>query len=317
MLDGFTNGFKLECSGPEDVKQEAPNLKLNGESDILWNKVMKEVQAKRYAGPFKEILYENYIQSPIGLVPKDNGKDVRLIFHLSYPRNSTTSKSVNAQTPREKCIVHYPEFNKAVQLCMKAGKSCKLSKSDMKSAFRNLCMQVADFRWLIMKAVLPIDNKTYYFVDKCLPFGASISCSHFQAFSDAIAHVLKYKSEMDNVNYLDDFLFIALLMALCNAQVELFLSICERINFPVSIEKTFWSATRMTFLGYLLDTVTQTVSIPMEKIDKGRELIQNTLKCKKMTVKHMQKICGFLNFLGRCIVPGRAFTRRLYISGTM
>ena len=26
----------------------------------------------------------------------------------------------------------------------------------------------------------------------------------------------------------------------------------------------------------------------------------------------MQKLCGFLNFIGKCIVPGRAFTRRLY-----
>ena len=33
---------------------------------------------------------------------------------------------------------------------------------------------------------------------------------------------------------------------------------------------------------------------------------------KKFTVAQMQKLCGFLNFLGRCVVPGRAFTRRLY-----
>ena len=26
----------------------------------------------------------------------------------------------------------------------------------------------------------------------------------------------------------------------------------------------------------------------------------------------MQELCGFLNFLGRAIIPGRAFTRRLY-----
>ena len=26
----------------------------------------------------------------------------------------------------------------------------------------------------------------------------------------------------------------------------------------------------------------------------------------------MQKLCGYLNFLGRSLVPGRAFTRRLY-----
>ena len=33
---------------------------------------------------------------------------------------------------------------------------------------------------------------------------------------------------------------------------------------------------------------------------------------RKVTVKTLQKLCGHLNFLCRCIVPGCAFTRRLY-----
>ena len=36
---------------------------------------MKEVKEGRYAGPFKDNPYKYYIQSPIGLVPKDNGKN--------------------------------------------------------------------------------------------------------------------------------------------------------------------------------------------------------------------------------------------------
>ena len=67
----------------------ARNLKLNvGSKTELWNKVMKEVKEKRYAGPYHKIPFEYYIQSPIGLVPKDHGKSTRLIFHLSYPRLS-------------------------------------------------------------------------------------------------------------------------------------------------------------------------------------------------------------------------------------
>ena len=47
---------------------------------------MKEIAEKRMAGPFEDIPFEHFIQSPIGLVPKDGGKKTRLIFHLSYPR---------------------------------------------------------------------------------------------------------------------------------------------------------------------------------------------------------------------------------------
>ena len=33
---------------------------------------------------------------------------------------------------------------------------------------------------------------------------------------------------------------------------------------------------------------------------------------RKITLFQLERICGFLNFLSRAIVPGRAFTRRLY-----
>ena len=163
-------------------------------------------------------------------------------------------------------------------------------------------------------AVSPIDGKTYYFIDKCLPFGASISCAHFQEFSNAIAHVVKVKSGKDNINYLDDFMFITMLKALCDGQVNLFIAICNRINFPVSLDKTFYSSTCMVFLGLLIDTVAQLVMIPSEKIEKVIELLTNALAkvSGKITVKECQRICGFLNFLGRAIVPGRAFSRHLY-----
>ena len=98
---------------------------------------MKEVKEERYAGPFEQIPFEYYIQSPIGLVPKECGKNTRLIFHLSYPRGKEKI-SVNANTPEELCKVKYPDFNEAIQLCLRAGKACNVTKSDMKSAFRNL-----------------------------------------------------------------------------------------------------------------------------------------------------------------------------------
>ena len=281
-----------------------------GDKVVLGNKVMKEVKLGRYAGPFKQIPFEFFIQSPISLVSKDNGRDVRLIFHLSYPRNS--GKSVNQNTPKELCSTKYPDFSNAVKLCIREGKGCYIARSDMRSAFRNLGMRLADLCWLVMKAESPIDGKTYYFVDKCLPFGASISCSHFQRVSNAVAHIVKFRTKRDLVNYLDDYLFAALLKLVCNNQVDIFLRVCEEINFPVSLEKTFWGSIFMTFLGFLLDTVKQLILIPIEKLDRAIGQIDNMLGKKKVTVHQIQKLCGFLNFLGRCVIPGRAFTRRLY-----
>ena len=314
LVEGFSNGFELGYKGPRtNIRREASNLKLRvGSPTELWNKVMKEVALGRYAGPFETPPFDNYVQSPIGLVPKDGGRKTRLIFHLSYPREGM---SVNSEIPKEKCTVVYPDFDEAIKLCQKIGKNTVfLGKSDMSLAFRHLPMRVSDFWLLTMKATNPETGKTYYFVDKCLPFGSLISCAIFQAFSDAVAYIVSVRMTHPNINYLDDYLFIAATRFLCNKQLDAFIEICNEIRFPVATEKTEYAVQVIVFLGLLIDCINRIVCIPKEKIDKAKELIDTFLTAKKgkVTVLQVQKLAGFLNFLCKSIVPGRAFTTRLY-----
>ena len=77
---------------------------------------MAEVKLGRFAGPFDKPPLEYFVQSPIGLVPKDKGLKTRFIFHLSYPRSGN---SVNSGIPKELCTVKYPDFDEAVKLCLR------------------------------------------------------------------------------------------------------------------------------------------------------------------------------------------------------
>ena len=175
---------------------------------------MKEVRMGHFAGPFNynSPPYEYFIQSPIGLVPKDGGRDTRLIFHLSYPRGGL---SVNSQTPVEYTKVSYPDFSEAIIRCLEeleAGVGlCAIAKSDMMSAFRNLGISPQHFKYLLMVARSPLDGKWYMFLDKALPFGAAVSCCHFQRFSNSIAHVVRVTTSKSPVNFLDDIFFVAVL----------------------------------------------------------------------------------------------------------
>ena len=86
LISGFTQGFDIGYQGPTDRQDRSKNLPFRiGNERILWNKLMKEVKAKRVAGPFSEsdIPFTNYVQLPLGLVPKQGNK-ARMIFHLSY-----------------------------------------------------------------------------------------------------------------------------------------------------------------------------------------------------------------------------------------
>ena len=313
LVQGFTNGFKLNYQGKlGNVKRLAPNLKIRiGSKEELWNKVMNEVELGRYAGPYDKPPFEHFVQSPIGLVPKDKGKKTRLIFHLSYPKDG---ESVNSGIPKECCTVKYPDLDEAVKICLKEEVGCFIGKSDMSSAFRHVPMAADQWWLLVMKAENPKTGQVQYFVDKCLPFGSSISCAIFQAISDTIAWIVRHQTRKPNVNYLDDYLFAAALKALCDQQMEVFLKVCQEIKFPVAMEKTFWGCTVLTFLGMLLDTRKQVIGIPMDKLIKAANWVSYFLQKKKATVLEFQKLCGILNFLCRCIVPGTAFLRRLYVT---
>lgn len=239
--NGFLNGFNLCYQGDREVRCFSNNLKLRcGDKFDLWAKLMKEVSLGRYAGPFKEVLFEYFIQSPIGLVPKQDG-DVRLIFHLSYPKNGD---SVNSMTPRDLCRVKYHDFDEAIRLCLRLGRNCFVGKTDMKSAFRNVPVRREDWPLMVMKAYHPVTGELLYFVDKCMAFGHSLSCAIYQRISDGIAHLFRYRTKEDTVNYLDDHFFAAILRALCNGLMDAFMQLCEEINFPVSLGTISWYTNR-------------------------------------------------------------------------
>ena len=266
---------------------------------------MKEVKLKCVAGPFNQIPFNNFIQSPIGLVPKAGGDQTRLISHLSYDfkkknKNGKEEEEtepcmglLNSNTPKEKCSVKYRDLDFAVNTFLQlaeeimsqsktdgdGGADCRnrtdadseqmgnsredlkncwrrrfsnhmksklprkpifAGKSNLKSAFCILGLSKWSWKWLVMKAQDPLTGEWKFFVDKCLPFGSSINCSHFQRFSDSLRHIIEFRLQVSNrvTNYLDDFLFIAVTLALCNAMIQWFLDLCVELNIPVSLEKT-------------------------------------------------------------------------------
>ena len=118
-----------------------------------------------------------------------------------------------------------------------------------------------------MQATNPENGKTMFFCDKCLPFGSSISCSHFQCFLNALKHILEYILGQKDVivNYLDDFLFIGVSVKDCNKMVRSFIKLCKQLGVPIAEEKTEWGSMKMISLGILIDGENQVLSIPEDK----------------------------------------------------
>ena len=159
---------------------------------------------------------------------------------------------------------------------------------------------------------------TFFFIYKCLPFGASISCALFQEFSDCLKFLADWKiKSILHVqafikNYLDDFLFVSITVILGNKMTEIFLNLCKLINCPINQEKTEWATQLIIFFGILLNGRTLTMSVPEDKKIGALQLLEQVISNKKETIHVIQKLTGILNFLNKAIIPGRAFTRGMY-----
>jgi hypothetical protein len=117
----------------------------------------------KISGPHPSQPFDNFIVSPLGLVPKQTPGEWRLIHHLSHPRG----ESVNDGIPMDFSKVQYQDFDHALKLVAQAGKGSFIAKSDIQSAFHVLPIHKDDhpllgFMW---------DNKYYYF--KVAPMGCS------------------------------------------------------------------------------------------------------------------------------------------------
>ena len=301
--NGFSYGFPLYYAG-ERRPSDSKNLKsANLLPDVVRQKIKGEIEAGRVAGPFDRRPLPNLRVSPLGLVPKREPGEYRLIHHLSYPSGDSVNDFIDTQL----CSVQYTSFDAAIHMIQDLGKGCLLGKSDIKSAFRLLPVSVLDFDQLGFK----FDGRFYF--DKAMPFGCSIACKTWELFASFLEFSVARQATVGRLlHYLDDFLFggkkgtnqCASIMAVFQDKMML-------LGVPIAVEKTEGPSTKICFLGLEIYSEEMVIRIPQPKITKITGKIEELLTRAKCTLKQMQSLIGSLNFACRAVVPGRPFCRRL------
>lgn len=67
----------------------------------------------------------------------------------------------------------------------------------------------------------------------------------------------------------------------------------------------------LSFDGLELDALAMEARLPVDKLNKCKDLLSDFIKRKKVTLKELQSLNSTLNFACCVVVPGRAFLRRL------
>jgi len=128
---------------------------------------------------------------------------------------------------------------------------------DVKHAFRLVPVRPADWHLLGFKV-----GEGYYF-DIVLPFGSRSSPFLFCMVSDAVHWIVCNQYGKDALeHYVDDFLLIEKTLPLCRKLVVCFSGVNADLGVPLSDEKAEGPTQRLKYLGTVIDTVEQTVSLP-------------------------------------------------------
>lgn len=304
LIQGFTHGFRIPYTGERRFTPSTnhPSVLLN--KMIVDEKINSELDNKRILGPFVQPPYNNLICSPLGLVPKKDTGDYRLIHDLSWPK---TGESVNEFIPKTFTQVSYETLDTCIEIITSIGRGCLVAKCDIQNAFRIVPIHPADWE------LLGFTWNGYYYVDKSLPMGLSYSCGLIERFSKAVQWILQNIFKVSWVSHiLDDFIFFGPPHSAVFEQSQLkFLHLASDINIPIKASKTVSPNHCVILHGIEVDTLEMLCRLPMDKLDYGKLLIQNNMRRKTITLVELQSIIGTLNFYCKVIVPGRAFLRRL------
>ena len=305
LLSGFKYGFDIGFRGEPNNDINVKNLLSTKKFPlIVSDAIAKEVKAGRLSGPFSHPPFPKFQISPIGVVPKKTEGKFRLIFNLSSPE----AKSINDHIPDFFSEVKYAPLSDAIDLLLKCGSHAFLAKTDIKSAFRIIPIKPDQHHLLCMSW-----NNAFYF-DKCLPMGARSSCQIFESFSSALQFIAIDKRINFITHYLDDFLIVNNSKINGLKDLNKFVDTCKDIGIPLSNEKTILPTQIIDYLGFEINTVNETISLPSDKLLKCKQSIYDLINKKnsKCTLKELQSLLGLLNFACTVIIPGRAFLQRLY-----
>ena len=307
VLTGLSGGFSLMFRGSHlrPCFTNSPSALAN--PSVVDSILEKEVTEGAMAGPFPRPPIPGMQCSRFSILQKPDKSGWRLLFDLSYPRGF----SVNDGISHEDSSVSYSKLSDVCDEIIKVGKGALLCKFDISRAYRHVPVSRVDRR------LLGLSWNGNFYVDLTLSFGGRSCCAIFNKvgdlftliFNDLVSHITFW-------HYLDDFIGVCQIdapgyPALIARQFATTLDACASMGIPLASSKTVGPTTKLTYLGFELDTIEMTISLPKVKRDAYIEAISAVQGKRSVVKKTLESLLGKLHHASTVIYVGRAFMRSL------
>ena len=254
-----------------------------------------ELKYKSVVGPFKS----NPFNQPIGISPlntrdKKDSTEKRIILDLSFPEGLAVNEGINKTTYLGVNVDwRLPTVDTLAQLMIKKGVGSLLFKRDLKRYYRQIFVDPSD----AVKLGYYVDDMIY--IDSTLPMGMMSSCYIAQRVSLIIPFIMQQRG-YSAVNYID---CLGGVDSASKAELafEELGNILAEIGILESVQKVTPPSTKMVFLGILLDSESQTLSIDLERLKIIKSTVHFWLNKNTASLNELQKLVGLLSFAATCL----------------
>jgi len=271
--------------------------------------IEKWLQEKYLAGPFLEPPLEGFRANSIMAIEQNN--KVRLVLNMSYPKGDSFNDNVDEVAVGRVTMSSPKQFGQAL---VKAGEGAKMSKLDLKDAYKQVPAKIQDLR------LQGIMWGGAYFVETQQIFGSSSSVANFDVVAKTIQDIAITNSGIQRKwvhRTLDDTAVVAPKSSqACETFTAAYTNLCKAINIRLAEdcpnnEKAFRNKTQGTVLGIRFNSDNLTWSISQEKAAKVLEDVHLAATAGHLDLKQMEELHGRLDNFGQMAPFLQAFKRPL------
>lgn len=301
---GWPIGRPLEAPDPQPILLNHKGATLY--PDHIDQYLKKEIQANATIGPFIGIPFRNRIGiSPITSRPKrSNTQTRRVILDLSLPLKA----SVNDYIPKDHYLnqpfkLRYPTIDTLAKRVFDIGTQALIYRVDEERSFRQNPLDPIDY------GMIGMFWKGFYFFDVNSPQGLRTGVLFCQRFTNSIRYIM---NQMDFflLNYLDDLHGCEHKSKIWQS-FETLLRVLRDIRRDVAHDKTTKPTSQIEVLGIWFDVIQQIIAVAPDRVHEIMHILDKWRFKSHATKKDMQKLIGKLQFIAKCVRPGRVFIARM------
>ena len=224
------------------------------------------------------------IVSAIRAVPKADWEEIRLIHDCSQPKGSAVNDYADIDSFR------YETIDDAIKL-PKPG--YYMAKVDLWHAYCSVKIHPSNYAGL--KWIFNNSNKYAYLFDTKLSYGGRHDPGIFHRLMQAVECFMAKRGHISVAVYLYDFLIIVATYAECLEIFNCLVKLLQELGFQISWHKVEPPTQAMIFLGILIDSVTQTLELPKDKLVALQDFVQAFLHWRRASKRQLQTLAGKLS----------------------